>query len=172
MHVKRKAILLKWAAANQGHSNKEYHAGQKKPTEWICRNQTQQNTNFYSILTHTNTPLVISLEISGHMIQMEVNTGASISLISEQQYKQLWNAPTLEKSSVNLQIYTGVTLLILASINVTATYNHQTNMLLLFVIKGDVPNLMGCDWLAKFQLDWQSSYIPGTGSQQDRQITC
>ena len=57
-------------------------------------------------------------------LQMELDTGASISLISKQQYKQLQDAPPLEKSSVILQTYTGENLSILGSIRVVATYNN------------------------------------------------
>jgi len=57
-----------------------------------------------------------------------------------------------------LWTYTGETLSILGSIEVTATCNKQTNRVPLLVIKGNRPNLMGCDWLAKFQLDWQNIY--------------
>ena len=87
---------------------------------------------------------------------MELDTGASISLISEEQYKQLQDVPTLEKSSVILRTYTGENLSILGSITVVATYNNQTNKLPLLVVKGNGPNLMGRDWLARFQVDWHS----------------
>ena len=57
-----------------------------------------------------------------------------------------------------LWTYTGETLSILGSIEVTATCNKQTNRVPLLVIKVNGPNLMGRDWLAKFKLDQQNIY--------------
>ena len=108
----------------------------------------------FTISSHENAPLMIEFLANGQPLQMELDTGASISLISEQQYKQLQGAPPLEKSSVILQTYTGENLSILGSIRVVATYNNQTNNLPLLVVKGNGPNLMGRDWLARFKVDW------------------
>ena len=90
---------------------------------------------------------------------MELDTGASISLISEHQYKQLREAPSLEKSLVILQTYTGENLSTLGSIRVTVTCNNQTKTRPILVIKDNGPyNLMGRDRLSKFQLDWQNIF--------------
>jgi len=59
---------------------------------------------------------------------------------------------------VILQTYTGETLSIFRSIEVTAMCNNQTNRVPLLVIKVNGPNLMGRDWLAKFKLDQQNIY--------------
>ena len=108
----------------------------------------------FTISSHKNAPIMIEFLANGQPLQMELDTGASISLISEQQYKQLQGAPPLEKSSVILRTYTGENLSILGSIRVVATYNNQTNNLPLLVVKGNGPNLMGRDWLARFKVDW------------------
>ena len=110
----------------------------------------------FSVSSQENAPLVIEFTVNGQPLQMELDTGASISLISEQQYKQLQDASPLEKSSVILRTYTGENLSILGNIRVVATYNNQTNKLPLLVVKGDGPNLMGRDWLARFIVDWHS----------------
>ena len=93
---------------------------------------------------------MVDLMINEQSLQMELDTGAFISLISEHQYKQLHEAPSLEKSSVILRTYTGESLLTLGSIRVTATCNNQTKTLPILVIKGNGPNLMGRDWLSNF----------------------
>ena len=110
----------------------------------------------FTVSSQENAPLVIEFAVNGQALKMELDTGASISLISEEQYKQLQDVPTLEKSSVILRTYTGENLSILGSITVVATYNNQTNKLPLLVVKGNGPNLMGRDWLARFQVDWHS----------------
>ena len=110
----------------------------------------------FTVSSQENAPLVIEFAVNGQALKMELDTGASISLISEEQYKQLQDVPTLEKSSVILRTYTVENLSILESITMVATYNNQTNKLPLLVVKGNGPNLMGRDWLARFQVDWHS----------------
>ena len=90
------------------------------------------------------------LMINEQSLQMELDTGASISLISEYQCKQLRKAPSLEKLSVILRTYTGENLLTLGSNTVTATCNNQTKILPILAIKGNGSNLMGCNWLSNF----------------------
>ena len=52
---------------------------------------------------------------------MELDTGASYSLISEQMYKATWpeGAPSLEQSTVKLHTYTGEQVVVVGSITVT-----------------------------------------------------
>ena len=101
---------------------------------------------------------MVDLTINEQSPQMELDTGASILLISEYQYKQLREAPSLEKSSVILQTYTRENLSTLGSIRVIATCSNQTKTLPILVIKGNGPNLMGCDWLSNLRLDWQNIF--------------
>ena len=88
---------------------------------------------------------------------MEVDTGASLSQISETTFKVLWDADTalpLQQSEVKLQTYTGQEICVLGSIMVTAETQGQQACLPLFVVKGNCPNLLGRDWLAKLHLNW------------------
>ena len=43
----------------------------------------------FTVSSQENTPVVIEFALNGQPLQMELDTGASISLISEQQYNQL-----------------------------------------------------------------------------------
>ena len=47
----------------------------------------------FTVSSQENAPLVIEFTVNGQPLQMELDTGESISLISEQQYKQLQDAP-------------------------------------------------------------------------------
>ncbi len=51
---------------------------------------------------------------------LELDTGASRTIISEAMYRKLWNKnpPTLKKTHVNIQTYTGEKLEILGKIEV------------------------------------------------------
>ncbi len=54
-------------------------------------------------------------------LRMEVDTGASASVISEDTYRKIWqqhNTPPIQKTSIKLRIYTGESLKILGAIKV------------------------------------------------------
>ena len=125
----------------------------------------------FTVSSQTSAPLMIKLIVNGQPLQMELDTGASVSLISEQEYNQWCDAPALEKSPVILRTYTGENLSILGTITVIATYNSQTNTLPLLVVKGEGPNLMGRDWLAKFRVDWQGIHQLQSSNKVDDLLT-
>ena len=54
---------------------------------------------------------------------MEIDTGASLSLVSEQIYQELWPSVPLQSTSVNLKTYSGTPLKVLGLMNVEATNN-------------------------------------------------
>ena len=87
---------------------------------------------------------------------MKVDTGVSVSIISEYTYNKLWthNMPPLQETTLKLRTYTGETLQIHWVITVDVTYNDQTDTLPLLVVEGTGPSLMGRDWLTKIRLDW------------------
>ena len=76
---------------------------------------------------------------------MEVKTGASLSLISEEMYHQLWpsNQSQLQPSEKVLTTYTGESLKVLGSLLVSVEYGVQKYQLELLVITGSGPNLLG-----------------------------
>ena len=68
-------------------------------------------------------PIVVTMGVSGEEIAMKVETGASVSIISEATYNKLWSkdqAPPLQPSRVNIETYTGEQLSILGVSEVTA----------------------------------------------------
>jgi len=93
---------------------------------------------------------------------MEIDTGASISLISENTNKTMWN---VEK---NLPLnplmysyrpsYTGEKIAICGSIEVTVSHLNQSKLLTLIVVSRDGPNLLRRDWLNHLKLDWRTIY--------------
>ena len=61
---------------------------------------------------------------------MELDTGAAVSVISEQTYKTTWNAekaPPIQPTNMQLHMYTGDTIPILGVVNVTCcnTWRRQ-----------------------------------------------
>ena len=78
------------------------------------------------------TPLIVSVKVNNKDLQMEVDTGASASVISEETYGRLWkreDAPPLRPTAVLLRTYTGEKLALLGSITVDVQYQEQRRTL-------------------------------------------
>jgi hypothetical protein len=89
---------------------------------------------------------------------MEIDTGASVSIISEATYDKLWpkaRAPALQDSTARLRTYTGEELRVLGTINVVVLAKGIEEHLPLVVVAGNGPSLLGRDWLERIRLDWE-----------------
>ena len=87
---------------------------------------------------------------------MELDTGAAVSLISEETYRKLLPTSALKPTLVNLQTYTGQSMSVAGQIEVEVRYQQQTHTLPLFVVTGKGPSLLGRNWLKHLILDWKT----------------
>ena len=104
-------------------------------------------------------PMLVTVRVDNADLQMEADTGASASIISEETYQSLWTMwerPPLRSSHARLCTYTGEELKTKGSITVTVEYAGQKERLSLLVVAGTGPSLLGRDWLHKIRLDWKS----------------
>ena len=114
--------------------------------------------SLYSITGTGKRAYTVKPKLNGVELEMEIDTGATLSLISEETYCKLWQAhqtPTLETTDTNLRTYTGEKITALGKIKVEVAINSQLAELSLLVVKGNGPSLLGVDWLEKLRLDWK-----------------
>ena len=111
----------------------------------------------YPVKATSVKPIRVSVMVNGQSLDMELDTGASVSLISESTYYALWNhdnRPTLKPTQVQLKTYTGSVVEVVGVINVEISYDGQNKGVRLHVVKGDGPSLFGRDWLQVIKLNW------------------
>ena len=101
-------------------------------------------------------PIQVVVWIGDQELPMEVDTGASLSIISEQTYHSLIKAPALLPTQARLRTYTGEPMPVLGLITVPVHHNNQQKTLPLLVVKGGGPSLLGRDWLQHLRLDWKA----------------
>ena len=89
---------------------------------------------------------------------MDIDTGASLSLVSEHTYQELWPTVPLQETSVTLTTYTGTPLKVLGLMKATVGYEQQTVTLPLLVVAGVGASLLGRNWLEKLTLNWKTIY--------------
>ena len=112
-------------------------------------------------LFHTTTgrprPIEVSVTLSNVDTVMEVDTGATLSVMSDETYKRLWAPdarPPLLPSSAQLCTYTGEKFNALGKIMVDVSYQHLQHELSLLIVPGTGPSLLGRDWLQHIHIDW------------------
>ena len=101
-------------------------------------------------------PYVVKLAVEGRELQFEIDTGASLSVVSEETYKELWTTTPLQATTVNLKTYTGTPLKVLGVMHATVCYDQQSAKLPLLVVEGTGASLMGRNWLENIRLNWNS----------------
>ena len=99
-------------------------------------------------------PLKTAVKEEDQNLIMEVDTGASVTVISEATWGRIW--PTqpdlpLHLTDVKLRTYTGEAIPVVGKLMVKVQYQGQEEELFLVVIVGDGPSLLGRDWLAKLK---------------------
>lgn len=94
---------------------------------------------------HTGTkPMIVELSINQQETQMEVDTGATLSIISKATFNKLLpqDRPVLKASDIKLKTITGESITVEGSIEVDALYQQQVQQL---TLEGSGPSLMGCN---------------------------
>ena len=111
-------------------------------------------------------PLKVCLQVDECEIPMEIDTGASMSIMSETTYRKLWPTRELEVSDVKLQTYSKEPIPVVGARKVQVYYEGQTATLPLIVVEGDGPTLLGRNWLGSIRIDWcKIHYSPSAGIQ-------
>ncbi len=77
----------------------------------------------------------VSVKVDGHPLNIEINTGAAVTLISE-------------------STYSGEALGVLGELEVETPLGQQQEKLPFLVIKGERDSLLGRNWLVSIKLDW------------------
>ena len=119
-----------------------------------------EETNEYSLCNLNGSavqPLVVTVKVNNVDLKMDLDTGASVSIISKATYNQLWaqgQAPALRESRIKLKTYSGEQVAVKGVMDVTIEVNKQTKQLPLVVACGNGPSLLGRDWLMTLKLDW------------------
>ncbi len=103
-------------------------------------------------------PFTAKLEVDGKLVPMEIDTGASLTLMSEQIFRNQWPTATLATSTVTLHSYSGESIPVLGTVDVLVKYGGHEVTLPLLVVKGEGPSLLGRNWLEEIKLNWYENF--------------
>ncbi|KAI0986204.1 hypothetical protein GJ496_007655 [Pomphorhynchus laevis] len=108
-------------------------------------------------IRHDDIIPIIKIQINGQCINMEFDTGSSVSIISRAVWQHI-GEPTLHPVKV-LKTYGGKVLQSIGKCLVTATLNKQARLLWVTVLETFCRPLFGRPWISAFKLKWPESVI-------------
>ena len=125
----------------------------KGGTQWVCGDHTQAEDDEGEDLLRVGGTASQPYEVQiGKKVRMEVDTGASVSLISQSTQKSLFPTAILQHSNIKLQSYTRHSIPVIGMMKVQVKYGGYEGSQVLHVVDGCGPALLGRDWI---RLNWQ-----------------
>ena len=104
-------------------------------------------------------PYMVDMVIGQKNMKLELDTGASRTIISESMYRSYLSQYKLSKCYAKLRSYTGEVVPVLGEIVVPVQYNGRTySNMLLVVVGGSKTGLLGRDWLSAIKLKWETIF--------------
>ena len=110
----------------------------------------------YQVSGKSPTSYQVVMQIGGKPVEMEVDTGVTVSIISKEHWLVLFPKVILSKPSVSLHTYTTQPIRVVGQADVPVQYGEYSGTLRLYVVQGSGLTLLGRDWLSCIQLDWTS----------------
>ena len=159
----------------QRKDHREQGSHRKRRTHQVTTGEEDSDAAEYTN-NHTSErtkPLLVDVKINDANTRMEVDTGATLSIISQDTYRSLWSSdcvPPLRPSSAKLKTYTGEVIAVEGTINVNVVYKDQTAKVNLLVVAGNGPSLMRRDWLKHLRLDWSQLHQVRASKQQWQEV--
>ena len=114
---------------------------------------TEEAYTLYKLSSRTD-PIRDTFVVDGMEINMEIDTSASLTVISEDTHEKLFCNKTLCDAEETLLTYTGQPVDMLGYFEACVEYKTQIYTLPIVVVKGNAPTLVGRNWLENRKLDW------------------
>ena len=101
----------------------------------------------------------VQVDAAGTLLTMDVDTGASMTVIPTHIFSQFLTHVKLHTSKVKLQTYSGEALTVKGEAFVPIRYGNQTAREKMVVVEvKNKPAVLGRNWLAHLRLDWQNLF--------------
>ena len=96
-------------------------------------------------------PFIVHLSVNGRLVKMEVDTGASLSVISEEGFKKL-RQTNLEGTDIVMKTYSGEKIAALGVAEVEVEWKNAIKKLPLIVMPGQTSMLLGRNWMRELEI--------------------
>ncbi|XP_037572404.1 uncharacterized protein K02A2.6-like [Dermacentor silvarum] len=92
-------------------------------------------------------PYLLTVEVCGHPISMELDTGASVSVMAGKVFKPTFPDVSVEASGVMLHSYSGQLSQVQGQARISVRFGDREATLALYLTKGSSPTLLGRNWI-------------------------
>ena len=142
--------------------SRENHRNVSKRTHQVTGAAEEQESSgeeylLFYLHPEDRSSFTVHVGVNGATLQMEVDTGAALSIISQETFNTLWpatSAPIVHATDTKLKSYTGEVIGVKGTIEVEVEYEDQKAKLPLVIVDGKGPTLLGRNWLHHLRLDW------------------
>ena len=136
--------------------------GRKKSVHHVEESPEEESDDDFALYSLNSAsksrPYLVTIEVDERSLQMEIDTGASLTLVSERTFQENWPTLNLSHTGIKLHSYSGESIPVVGTADVTVKYGSQVATLPLLVVKGEGPSLLGRNWLCELQLKWQEIF--------------
>ena len=149
-NCKKKGHIAKACKATGDKNNPGAKPEQKK----ACTVYELYNMNTKS----SHPPITVNISIDETEVNMEVDTGASATLITKSTMEKVWpvKKPTLCTENNLLRTYTGEIVPICGTTVMNLQYRDSRAALTVMVVDSDGPNILGRDGITALKLQWSN----------------
>ena len=148
---------------HQIHNSKHFQLKSKKVNA-VVNDGASSEDHEYDVMSHIdiytvdkdNAVIKVFPKVENVVLEMELDIGSAISVITFDQYQKHLSQMKLEPTDITLKTYTGERFKPVGVLTVNVCYENQAQQLDLYIVKRGGAALFGRDWLNKIQLDWKS----------------
>lgn len=112
-------------------------------------------------------PIFVTVMINECEVSMEVDTGAAVSIVSEQTRRKCFGMVPVMKTDLELRTYTSEPIKVLGKCSVAVKYGTQSVNGDIYIVEGHGPSLLGRDLLRQIKLDWASIAAIRAGTEEE-----
>lgn len=110
----------------------------------------------YNIRCRNGTPMSETVLIKDKLMKFEIDSGSSVTAISDVTYNSCFSDVPLRQTNKNLLSYSGNQLKCLGCVSLPITYENKTINFEVFIIKNGGPPILGRDFISAFELQLSS----------------
>ena len=122
--------------------------------------------HLHQLSRHSAEPIMATLLLNGKKLDMEVDTGDALSVLSEATRRAMFPDDTLDPSSLVLKMYTDEHMKVKGTLNVRVEYGEQKEKVVLVIVNSKSPSLMGRNWLKYIHLNWKNIFTMRTAKMK------
>lgn len=123
----------------------------------LSHNDDEANYGLFSVNAAPQPPIAVEMKLDEKPVCFELDTGATVSIMSETNFARLFPEKQIQESGLELKTYTGEQMKIVGEAHFIVSYEDQSPQELpLVVVAGKGPTLLGRNWLNYFRLNWES----------------